>query len=227
MEHETLVLANAYTDSQRLGYSEPGKVLWDTDLAPSPTQVGAVFAYKEGRIGLEPGKKYTFTIDSVTHEFECAVYEGLPHIGDEAAGIFCEEIGDDIDGWITQIAVYSGGAHATISTAETIHTIDPKYLPPSAGGGLPVIELTTVLDGSGEYVVLTDEEGAQLNAAMEQGMPIVIKGMLNNGADAMALAGVFMLFPMGKAMAYITSIMDVTVAFITNGEVWQAGIMPA
>lgn len=63
----------------------------------------------------------------------------------------------------------NGGATCTISTPETIHPIDPKYLP---GVCLPVVELSTAFAGG---ATLSAEECALLDAAYEGNTPVVIK----------------------------------------------------
>ena len=54
-------------------------------------------------------------------------------------------------------------------TYETIHPIDPKYLP---GVCLPVVELSTILGE--EPVVLTAEENAKLNEVVASGSPFIL-----------------------------------------------------
>ena len=63
------------------------------------------------------------------------------------------------------------GVCVTRIETETIHPIDPKYLPEGIGGGLPVVELTTRLATG---VTLTEEESAALTAVYESEVPVAV-----------------------------------------------------
>lgn len=65
---------------------------------------------------------------------------------------------------------YISGVYGNL--VETVHTIDPKYLPPSSGGGLPVIDISEQVGL--EPVMLTAEEIAQLEAVYAEHKVVVV-----------------------------------------------------
>ena len=138
------------------GYSEDGKVLLNTALERENTISITVVTH---HIGLELGKKYTVTLDSGTYEVECISAGENLGLTDPDYFIVQEVVEDGLK--ITFAEDFNCGNHITISETETIHPIDPKYLP---GVCLPVVELSTVPTADG--AALTAEETAQLSSAL-------------------------------------------------------------
>lgn len=65
-----------------------------------------------------------------------------------------------------------GSAYVLIWGNETIHPIDPKFIP---GAVLPVVEITTELPEDGTETALTEVESAKLEEANAMKMPCVIR----------------------------------------------------
>lgn len=167
MDMITLALAKKYTD-EKAGYAEPGKTLLETELVD---EGGVGTAVVLGHIGLEVGKKYTVTVDSGTYEFVGfdGSFAGLGVIvGNEETVCVMEFVDNGVAG--TMVQDMTNGKHCTVATAETVHPIDPKYLP---GVCLPVVEITSAPTEDG--AALTAEEKAIVEAAMAQNAPIVVR----------------------------------------------------
>lgn len=107
--------------------------------------------------------------------------EGATYVGNMA--LFDEEAPDTGELFLTltiptgdtkTLVVISGGgtANFVIERTETIHPIDPKYLP---GVCLPVVELSTEIPIDGTEVTLSTEEGTLLTKACESGIPVCMK----------------------------------------------------
>lgn len=171
----TLTLANAYTNRQRLAYSEPGKVLLEHEIVSDEgMDLGLPL------IDIVPGRKYTVTIfegtESFSNEYEAkelhvegenvhASYLGnLAPIGGEDTGenflVMSGEMGSEGD--CTAVWRVGTASFETISVAspETIHPIDPKYLPGvTIDCGAYGIDLATlVMSGGGTVEVLQTSE---------------------------------------------------------------------
>lgn len=142
MDLITLAMAKAYTDNKG-GYVEPGKVMWKGKLTATDDRFSAVNF--DNPIGLEVGKSYTVTTDSGTYTGISKEYGNTIVIGNTAI-----MGGDDSGESYTVIEAladepgsvldFNGGTSATISTHETIHPIDPKFLPK---GGVGYVETDT------------------------------------------------------------------------------------
>lgn len=177
MDIVTLAMAKAYTD-QKAGYSKTEELCFLREVMTK----SELFSDVEMELPLVPGETYIVTIDGVEQEYVCKEEEGAIYLGDPSFMLSFLDSTGDIFGLVVDahpyayIASMDGKAH-TISVyqkKETIHTIDPKFIP---GAVLPVVELsTTITDGA----VFTEEESAQLAAVM--GMPCIIKASLD-GVD--------------------------------------------
>lgn len=186
----TLAMAKAYTDRQRLAYSE-GEELASFQLTLN-ADMGMCMGVNMGSIGLEVGKTYTVTTDSGSYTAVCKELQGVLVLGnayltnpegfDNTGETFCVVEMDDGAGLMTVALDANNGAHMKVST-ETIHPIDPKFLP---GVCLPVVELSTEFVPP-EYVAVTAEESAQLEQAAATGLPIVVRATFMG----MTLAEVF------------------------------------
>lgn len=160
MDMITLAMAKAYSDNQRLAYVEEK----ETEFFPKTTFEGfqlvdsfdvAVYSVQTSYgIPVEAGKQYTVVFDGV--RYKCVA---------KAKGTELSVLGDpsydpDSSGGITGngepfcIWTYPGENYAFIDTtipgsshtveiyaaAETVHTIDPKYLPKGGVGYSEVVE---------------------------------------------------------------------------------------
>jgi hypothetical protein len=128
-------------------------------------------------IGLEVGKTYTVKLDSGNYTAVCKeeTKDGITArtLGNTSIYGEGEDTGESFlvsevftaEESVIIIVDRNQGTHAEIIdlAGETIHPIDPKYLP---GVCLPVVEITDVSN-------ITTEESAKLTACI--GMPCVIK----------------------------------------------------
>lgn len=158
MDVITLAMLNSMKKNGAVGSVESGKKLITMELTDGryldDTRTESVF---------EIGKTYTITVDGVDYTvkslegsaFDVDVMLGnLGVLGGTDTGepfIIYEAFdnGDD-NVWVLAAAVNNGATSITVSTPETVHTIDPKYLPEGIGGSesgsvvLPVLDLTKV-----------------------------------------------------------------------------------
>ena len=108
-----------------------------------------------------------------------------------------------------------GGYISRIEFAETITPIDPKYLPSGGGGGLPVVEITSVKKTDGTTYALSETEAAAMEAAAETGLPICAKFNVSDGGEiALNFSAVlsYMSVPAIGTSAY---------AFAVDVETWS------
>ena len=99
---------------------------------------------------------------------------------------------------------------ARIEFAETIHTIDPKFLP---GVCLPVVELSTAVGGA-----LTEAESAKLNEVAATGLPCVIRFTF----EGMQMAAAFSFTDMGGFPMYSHTFGTMFIQIISDGTEWSA-----
>lgn len=122
------------------------------------------------------------------------------------------------DGEINGFEVLAVGATAdvfvdlTVSEfAETIHPIDPKFLP---GVCLPVVEFSTI-PVYGSQTELTAEESAQMEEVLTMGVPFVGKLNLDEGVSA---NGFFNCINYSDTHQYVCETLYTVVAKVNN--VW-------
>ena len=94
---------------------------------------------------------------------------------------------------------------------ETIHPIDPKFLP---GVCLPVVELSTTLDIGTEPVNLSAEDCSAMTAVASTGTPIALKYTLNGGAPIFSVASLG-VGQAGDAAVYFYGAMSALEGIIT------------
>lgn len=158
------------------GDIERAKVILDADLqiVEDGTVEGTSFYEKPTNITLSEGQTYTVKLDSGTYADVCKVmeYEGYPmhYIGNLGLvgltdnglpfmAYWLPAVGEHEDGAQFSLIDANGGSHITISEAETVHPIDPKYLPEEATPkvidfdkyGISDVMLTLFGQGGGEY----------------------------------------------------------------------------
>lgn len=108
-----------------------------------------------------------------------------------------------------------GGYVSRVEFPETIHPIDPKFIP---GAVLPVVELSTVATAEG--AALTAEESARMDEVAAMGVPIVVSTVVD-GIDTKAILN---LGAVATQMMYVGSFdtIDaiVKLALMFNGDSW-------
>lgn len=187
----------------QIGYAETQK----TVLLPQTT-IETVFVEAEGLnifqadpalVSVEANARVTVLWDGV--EYACTASDkvafnevvsfvlignqGMAGLGDDTGEPFLIWCGEQTD--LSSVRLYTvitsvtDGEHALSITkeTETIHLIDPKYLP---GVCLPLVELSTVITEEG--VTLTDAEKAQVSE-VATGLPFVVKAKVHHadGSD--------------------------------------------
>ena len=198
--------ANKLKRSGGAGYTEKGKTLLTFDGDVSDKYVEDVLGVKVsdattdwsnvGIVEMTSGDGVNsltsgFTVET-TEFYDLLCSDGFP---------LAYSLPNDVEGTPKGTYVYYDGTYyvSRVATAETVHTIDPKYLPSGGGGGgLPYVELETPImlndDGTGEGA-LSAEESAKLTEAFATSLPVVVKISFNSMLDvtlvfnAMSLQG--------------------------------------
>lgn len=171
--------ANKLKRSGGVGYTKPGKTVFTAEL--NGGLYGGV-----GAIALQGNESYVVTTDKDKFEATCVEVHAsgnvtlrwvgnghlaLPSNLYDTGESFCVYYADQ-NGTITHGAIdANGGSHITVSLPETVHTIDPKYLP---GICLPVVEITTPLSAdfsntTVQSTILNETDTAAIKAAL--GLP--------------------------------------------------------
>ena len=141
------------------------------------------YYYDIGTITLESGVEYWVTWDDAVYACVAYVSSNKVVLGDEnilwgeSGGVpfFVTTLGSST----SSIFTLENKEHTFCITqkTETIHPINPKYLPEGIGGGLPVIEISSKSEGGfwdengGD---LTAEEAAAFDAAVSAKTPIIV-----------------------------------------------------
>lgn len=212
-----------------VGYTESGKTIFSVKLTAVAGGEGSMYQNIE-KLVLVDGRKYIVQTDSGTFESKCTYHppiegdnESYWTLGDSSLfnsvlgttdDPFAVMVATDGEQWLVVCADKNGGTHMTISEAETVHTIDPKYI---SGVTLPFVEIT-----SAEYpigtgaVTLSADEAAQFDRATATGLPAVIKCNFA-GAPVVGTSVVSM-------GAYMIPVGDGMLMFTSNGNGgWQMG----
>lgn len=184
MDTVTLTLAKAYTDSQRLAFAETEtvEVLSETTINLEMAEDGVAEGVSEKMISLTAGQTYNVVWDGVRYECVAQIFDGSAFIGN--LGILgLDDTGEPFmlipgDNGIVAISMTAGNHTLSITQeTETIHPIDPKFLP---GVVLPVVELTSVgPHEDGESITLSESDCAKLNAVGR--MPFIMTVKLEGG----------------------------------------------
>lgn len=189
MDVVTLSMAKAYTDSQRLAYTEGGKIMWDVELVPME---GTGFTYFQesntDQTVLSVGKTYTVTTDSGSFTTVCKEMSGVVFLGNGSIlGITgVEDSGENFlvavdEDHVMGFLDFNGGSRMEISTAATIHPIDQKFLP---GVCLPVVELSTKANIM-EAVYLSEADKTAMDDAWKKNTPCIISLGVGNMDDVL------------------------------------------
>lgn len=145
--------------------TEPGKVL----LKETTASYGVVTEY----IGLAVGKTYNVSFLGGTFQAVCKAMEEIRYVGnlslliedaENTGEAFCiaEVVEDGENGTVWSFSVE--GEEFTVSTPETIHPIDPKFLP---GVCLPVVVDFDVLGLTAPILELVNTNGGMLKLQHE------------------------------------------------------------
>lgn len=191
-------------ESGQVGYIEKP----ETVFLPETTITIAVGATDSARYATAPlladlvvGETYTVIYDGV--EYNCVAEQTLMGGKVMSVGKTGMYNGEELDSELPffgyyvprmasfqkekfQLAVMPDGNPHTVSIVpkETIHPIDPKFLP---GVCLPVVELsaeTMTALYSGSIVMATEKETAAFMAAKEKVSPLVVRGNFNGAGFA-------------------------------------------
>lgn len=191
MDFETLAVAQEYTDSQRLAYTETIKTVSSVTLTSTNNLMD--FVPMSGRpISLVAGRTYTVSVASddpnailyfPTIDCVCVDMSGGAGmafaIGNQV--LFDAQESEDTGEWFMILEAFQDGEWMSValwgipsisatdsitvnvtSSTETVHTIDPMYM--------PVIKIKTVYDPTATNVILSDEEAVQLDVFASLGM---------------------------------------------------------
>lgn len=194
MDVVTLAMAKAYTDSQRIGYTEPEKVLYwngDTtnkeafDASTDIVRISAEYVdlSKVENLMVKIAENQTLeTKATYAREYiEDDVYVDCLMSALEPEYPVLVGFPTDIEGFFGIYAVtnYPGYRFESATIPGAVHTIDPKYLP-SGVSAIRTIQLTTPVAMDGE-TQLTAEEGKELDAALEAVCPVSLRLNLDMG----------------------------------------------
>lgn len=104
---------------------------------------------------------------------------------------------------------------------ETIHTIDPKYLPAgSGGGGLPVVELSlSVEEGSSDL-----NEGDSAKIEELNGQPFILRAFM--GSDGFTECGIVSVVSLGNIKVCSLETPMSTIAVQNTSGKWEAVRLP-
>lgn len=160
---------------KKAGYVEVSEAVIFENLAVSGGEADTTVTTQ-----MIPGKTYIVTVGGVKYERVCytEAFDGIACVGNARLYDFVnEDNGDDFfvgQARETIVQCYTRNMGDTTITlaekTETIHPIDPKYLP---GVCLPVVELTTE-PTVGTSASLTADESAKLDEVVTLKTPIVL-----------------------------------------------------
>lgn len=197
MDIHTLALAKQYTDSQRLGHTEEHKITWQGTVESYQNRV----IYEEFGLKISDltparealdGAKITFFSPGLDVESMTLSFPAENVVNETGVSLYYDDGGDIIvvlemaDGsaepgvyWQSYAVIQTWLGSYIIVEYQTIHTIDPKYLP---GVCLPVVEIA-------DFNAITETESSAISAAAEKKMPCVFVN--TNPAAYMAAVLVF------------------------------------
>lgn len=176
MDLITLALAKKYTD-EKAGYSEQnvftfdgnteGKLVVNNMVRVSTKKIDATTAVSV--TGMAGGVEQTIVKENMTIDDGVLSFQGL-------CFVLCSN-GEDEEYPVGVYVLATEEMYVSrVEFAETIHPIDPKFIP---GAVLPVVELST--EPTEEGAPLTEKESAAIQAAYDTGMPCVVKMNLQLG----------------------------------------------
>lgn len=229
----TLAMARAYTNSQRIAYSEgESKTLtWDGDTTNVEDLID-VSAVKltDDLVDLNTASSVTLKLfDGGTEtlkkdQFLVVEEDGaqlLVFPDDERVLLISipAEV-EGVNGTGLYVHLHEPDIYrfesVTIGT-EVIHPIDPKFLP---GVCLPVVELETEIIPDGSNIELTEAEGNALTATVATGLPIVLK--LRLGDQKLSAIAFRANDAEDESPMYLLQFSTIVVSIWLNGSHWEA-----
>lgn len=227
MDLITLAMAKKYTD-EKAGYVEKPVFTYDGNGEVVDIN-GLTFHRITDKFhdlntlvkmeGFAYGSKMEFTADDITITGETdtsvAVQEGtVKYAGNDMVFILALKVLEGLEGVValnTGVYVFStDDAYVSyLEFAETIHPIDPKFIP---GAVLPVVEVKSF------YATPTEEENKALTAFI--GLPIIVKGAV---ADGVSIAAV-MMYGLQSGSHVFSALMgaDIFIGFqSSDGITWE------
>lgn len=228
MDLITLAMAKKYTD-EKAGYSEKPVLTFNGNFTGKPLADGKFVKISDTPMDLNGMQKAIATVHpdfvdifgvatmEITKE-QFTIQEadnGQYAIMDNNVFVFSvTEAGGDFSVGIYVLAQVEDGTPvmwiSRIEFAETIHTIDPKFIP---GVVLPVVELSTAV---GE--ALTEAENAKLNEVAATGLPCVICFTM----EGMQMSAVFSFTDMGGLPMYSHTFGTMFIQIVSDGTAWSA-----
>ena len=185
MDMITLAMAKAYADKKG-GYIETSQ----TDIIPQTTTEGAFvsgscycLAFYDSDLHLNAGETYVVEWDGVRYVRTCFKNYSINVLGSMGvASPNKEDTGEPfcLVEYVDNVSVFfKEGVHTfrVYQETETVHPIDPKYIPwdSAPGGGLPVVELDIELSEiPNDLTLLTGENSARLEAIADKTMPFML-----------------------------------------------------
>jgi plastocyanin len=234
MDIMTLAMAKAETEKLKksggVGYAETAQTVLLDGVFEIPEVEGGLSGFECEYLELKAGDTVTVKWNGV--QYTCVVFDIEGSIGFGNLAVMGADIntgepfmfGNAVDEDGTSYGMFLTYEHGSVTvtvsiTTETIHPIDPKYLP---GVCLPVVEFTTTL---GTNVTLTSAENEALTKVAVTASPVLIKANLDMGnGNAMPVRAVFNYF----AGAFGFSAMGYTFQFMpSDAGVWAFSIAMA
>lgn len=182
--------------ANKTGYTEPAKMIGSVYLDETLEGVGTYFesAVLPSKFqALREGETYVVKTDSGTFERVCSTftdedgtlnYIGNPKVyGGEDNGdsflVSTAPVPDEPEFMGLGAIDYNFGSHIIVSTPETVHTIDPKYI---SGVCLPVLNLSAETLGAlgegintGKLVEFNESETAEVRHSISLAVPLVVR----------------------------------------------------
>lgn len=207
----TLAMAKKYSNSKG-GYVEPGKVYtFDGNAEETENYNGIIYAKIASTApNLHNVTKAVYTApDGSTVEILAEnmnvedIYGGQRIIASMMGQNISVIVLDDAGLWGYAQPGY--GYCSLIEFAETIHPIDPKYLP---GVCLPVVEI-------GDMDAITASESVAFTAAAENGLPCVVKWFSEDGTG---MSTVLNLYVIDGVRQYSAFTQDAPLTIVKDSE---------
>ena len=187
LEESITPISGKYLPKGGVGYTEPGKsITWDgnTDgkvvildtIVQMSTEPIDLYSIKSISYTTFNGESHTVDVQHEAVKIETGGLLQVLTIADEPSVFVCLEdhrnnIFEEYFLKGTYFVKLPTNYTSAIQCAETVHPINPKYLP---GICLPIVKLTTDIPIVGNDVEFTETEGALLAAAVTSEVPIII-----------------------------------------------------
>lgn len=240
MDAVTLALAKAYSDSQRLAYASTVRMSGGQfTVTPFPNEdLGGVYAtFVDGTCEVkENATVVEIEWERIWYSFDTSSYSGAFHCGNAALAGIGDNTGEpffvifDFDQNKTLFIVEQGGTYnfRCMYCVETIHTIDPKFLP---GAVLPVVELETEISISESAIALSQTDSVALDNALASNLPCVVTLTIADFGASMKFSALFNLtvseFDNTKEVTYSAGIVNFVIVILKTEGGWAVQIAEA